>query len=190
MAIPYGIGVQWNHDILHIFVPSGIARNKVTHNSVAIKCAVVASRWAHLVGDNRPYPLVHRDPRRNLLRRMGLPPNLQRASLAPPSVSRKRARSCRVAGRKAPRSSLRRHQLWDNFSISVVGKSPYHKLPVSVFEARCTLLHPISSSHFVATLYRIPCVLGAIPNPRPSVITLKPAIRYQFKTGQLDWPKT
>jgi hypothetical protein len=23
-----------------------------------------------------------------------------------------------------------------------------------------------------------------------SVITLKPAIRYQFKTGQLDWPKT
>jgi hypothetical protein len=24
----------------------------------------------------------------------------------------------------------------------------------------------------------------------PSVITLKPAIRYQFKTGQLDWPKT
>jgi hypothetical protein len=24
----------------------------------------------------------------------------------------------------------------------------------------------------------------------PSVITLKPAIRYQFKTGQGDWPKT
>jgi hypothetical protein len=24
----------------------------------------------------------------------------------------------------------------------------------------------------------------------PSVITLKPAIRYQFKTGQRDWPKT
>jgi hypothetical protein len=24
----------------------------------------------------------------------------------------------------------------------------------------------------------------------PSVITLKPAIRYQFKTGQWDWPKT
>jgi hypothetical protein len=23
-----------------------------------------------------------------------------------------------------------------------------------------------------------------------SVITLKPAIRYQFKTGQRDWPKT
>jgi hypothetical protein len=26
--------------------------------------------------------------------------------------------------------------------------------------------------------------------PKPSVITLKPAIRYQFKTGQRDWPKT
>jgi len=25
---------------------------------------------------------------------------------------------------------------------------------------------------------------------RTSVITLKPAIRYQFKTGQRDWPKT
>ena len=25
---------------------------------------------------------------------------------------------------------------------------------------------------------------------KPSVITLKPAIRYQFKTGQRDWPKT
>ncbi len=25
---------------------------------------------------------------------------------------------------------------------------------------------------------------------RASVITLKPAIRYQFKTGQRDWPKT
>jgi hypothetical protein len=24
----------------------------------------------------------------------------------------------------------------------------------------------------------------------PSVITLKPAIRYQFKTGQRDWPET
>jgi hypothetical protein len=24
----------------------------------------------------------------------------------------------------------------------------------------------------------------------PSVITLKPAIRYHFKTGQRDWPKT
>jgi hypothetical protein len=23
-----------------------------------------------------------------------------------------------------------------------------------------------------------------------SIITLKPAIRYQFKTGQRDWPKT
>jgi len=26
--------------------------------------------------------------------------------------------------------------------------------------------------------------------PKTSVITLKPAIRYQFKTGQRDWPKT
>ena len=26
--------------------------------------------------------------------------------------------------------------------------------------------------------------------PLASVITLKPAIRYQFKTGQRDWPKT
>jgi hypothetical protein len=26
--------------------------------------------------------------------------------------------------------------------------------------------------------------------PAASVITLKPAIRYQFKTGQRDWPKT
>ena len=26
--------------------------------------------------------------------------------------------------------------------------------------------------------------------PVASVITLKPAIRYQFKTGQRDWPKT
>jgi hypothetical protein len=25
---------------------------------------------------------------------------------------------------------------------------------------------------------------------KPSIITLKPAIRYQFKTGQRDWPKT
>jgi hypothetical protein len=24
----------------------------------------------------------------------------------------------------------------------------------------------------------------------PSIINLKPAIRYQFKTGQRDWPKT
>ena len=24
----------------------------------------------------------------------------------------------------------------------------------------------------------------------PSIITSKPAIRYQFKTGQRDWPKT
>jgi hypothetical protein len=30
-------------------------------------------------------------------------------------------------------------------------------------------------------------VISALP---PSVITLKPAIRYQFKTGQRDWPKT
>jgi hypothetical protein len=28
------------------------------------------------------------------------------------------------------------------------------------------------------------------PDPSPSVITLKPAIRYQFKTGQRDWPET
>ena len=28
------------------------------------------------------------------------------------------------------------------------------------------------------------------PFPEASVITLKPAIRYQFKTGQRDWPKT
>jgi hypothetical protein len=27
-------------------------------------------------------------------------------------------------------------------------------------------------------------------SPVSSVITLKPAIRYQFKTGQRDWPKT
>jgi hypothetical protein len=26
--------------------------------------------------------------------------------------------------------------------------------------------------------------------PPSSIITLKPAIRYQFKTGQRDWPKT
>jgi hypothetical protein len=28
------------------------------------------------------------------------------------------------------------------------------------------------------------------PTFAASVITLKPAIRYQFKTGQRDWPKT
>lgn len=131
MAISYGIGVQWNRDIPHILVPSGIARNKVTHNSVAIKCTVVASRWTHLVGNNHPYPLLHCDHGRNHLCRMGLPPNFQRASLAPPSVSRKRARNFGVAVRKAPRASSRRYQLfgiWDNFSASVVGKSPSHSL--------------------------------------------------------------
>ena len=30
----------------------------------------------------------------------------------------------------------------------------------------------------------------AIEFRKASVITLKPAIRYQFKTGQRDWPKT
>jgi hypothetical protein len=111
MAIPYGIGVRWNRDIPHILVPSGIARNKVTHNSVAIKCTVVASPWARLVGNDHPYPLLHCDPGRSHLCRMGLPPNIQRASLAPPSVSRKRARNLGVAGRKAPRASSRRYQL-------------------------------------------------------------------------------
>ena len=52
-----------------------LIRNEVTLNSVASKCTVVASRWAHLVGNNRPYPLLHCDPGRNHLRRMGLPPN-------------------------------------------------------------------------------------------------------------------
>jgi hypothetical protein len=75
MASSYGIGVQWNHDILHIFVHSGSIRNKVTHNSVEIECTVVASRWAHLVGNNHPYPLLHCDPGRNHLWCMGLPPN-------------------------------------------------------------------------------------------------------------------
>ena len=112
MASPYGIGVQWRHDILHILVLSGIVRNKVTHDSVANKCTVDASRWAHLVGSNRPYPLLHCDPGRNHLRRLGLPPNFQRAPLAPPSVSRERARRCRVAGRKAPKASLSRCQLF------------------------------------------------------------------------------
>jgi hypothetical protein len=88
MAIPYGIGVQRNRDILHILVPSGIARNKVAHNSVAIKCTMVASRWTQFAGNNHPYPLPYCDHGRNHLRRMGLPPNLQRASLAPPAVSR------------------------------------------------------------------------------------------------------
>ena len=111
LAIPYGIGVQWNRYILHILVSFGVARNQVTHDSVAIKCTVVASGWAHLVGNDHPYPLLHCDPGRNHLRCMGLPPNLQRASLTPPSVSRKRARICRVAGRKPPRASLRRYQL-------------------------------------------------------------------------------
>lgn len=87
MAIPYGIGVQWNHDVLRNPVPSGTARNKVTHNSVAIKCTVVASRWAHLVGNSHPYSLLHCDPRRNRLQRMGVSPNVQRASLASPSVT-------------------------------------------------------------------------------------------------------
>ena len=103
MASLYGIGVQWNRDILHNLVPSGIARNKVTHNGVAIKCAVAASRWDHLVGDNHPYPLLHCDPGRSHLWRTGLPPNFQRASLAPPSVSRKRMHNLGVADRKAPR---------------------------------------------------------------------------------------
>lgn len=41
-------------------------------------------------------------------------------------------------------------------------------------------LSPLSSSG---------CVLQQ-PRGPASVITLKPAIRYQFKTGQRDWPKT
>ncbi|HUV95955.1 MAG TPA: response regulator [Acidobacteriaceae bacterium] len=33
-------------------------------------------------------------------------------------------------------------------------------------------------------------LISDVVMPEPSVITLKPAIRYQFKTGQRDWPKT
>lgn len=79
VAISYGIDVRWNRDILHILIPLGIARNQVAHNSLAIKCTVVASGWAHLVGNNHSYPLRHCDSGGNHLRRMGLPQNLQRA---------------------------------------------------------------------------------------------------------------
>jgi UDP-glucose 4-epimerase len=37
-----------------------------------------------------------------------------------------------------------------------------------------------------SSLVLLNCVIDA----GTSVITLKPAIRYQFKTGQRDWPKT
>ena len=84
MAIPYGIGVQWNRNIFRALVPSGIARNKITHNSVAIKCTVVASRWARLIGSNHSYPLLHCHPGRNHRCGLGLLPNFQRASFAPP----------------------------------------------------------------------------------------------------------
>jgi hypothetical protein len=44
--------------------------------------------------------------------------------------------------------------------------------------AQVTAPRPIPNRHTGQTL------------PAPSIITLKPAIRYQFKTGQRDWPKT
>jgi hypothetical protein len=60
-------------------------------------------------------------------------------------------------------------------------------------------LIPLAPEHFVDRAYWEDVVIQRDPSgqpntlllrPIPSVITLKPAIRYQFKTGQRDWPKT
>jgi hypothetical protein len=88
MATPYGIGVRWIYDVLRLSFRSGITRNKITINSMAIKCTVVAARWAHIVGNNHPYSVFHRHTCRNHLRGMGLPPNLQCAPVISPHVNR------------------------------------------------------------------------------------------------------
>src|ERR1035437_8256513 len=47
----------------------------------------------------------------------------------------------------------------------------------------------VNSSHQGDGAGRSDCKIGG-HGVVPSVITLKPAIHYQFKTGQRDWPKT
>jgi hypothetical protein len=46
---------------------------------------------------------------------------------------------------------------------------------------------PASNHHNVIRSLASPLIWSSTHS---SVITLKPAIRYQFKTGQRDWPKT
>jgi hypothetical protein len=48
-----GIGVRGDHNILCVFVHFGIYGNKIKDNRMAIKCAVVASRRIHGVGNDR-----------------------------------------------------------------------------------------------------------------------------------------
>jgi NAD dependent epimerase/dehydratase family enzyme len=58
--------------------------------------------------------------------------------------------------------------------------------------------NPVTNREFLRALRAAWGQPIGFPNPArmieigsfPSVITLKPAIRYQFKTGQRDWPKT
>jgi hypothetical protein len=58
-------------------------------------------------------------------------------------------------------------------------------------------IHPLNRLHThnvnTRTRMRTPrtwVIRGQWLYTKTSVITLKPAIRYQFKTGQRDWPKT
>lgn len=89
METPYGIDVCWNSCILDRFVLFGSTRSEVEHNSVAVECAMAAARWSHGDGNGHPYPPLHCRDARGPLRCVGLPPDLQCASLAPPAVNRK-----------------------------------------------------------------------------------------------------
>jgi hypothetical protein len=81
LAIAYWNGVWGDHNILCVFVHSGIPGNKIKDNGMAIKCAVAASRRTYGLGNTRSHSVLHRAPSRCQLYRVGLPPNVQCAPL-------------------------------------------------------------------------------------------------------------
>jgi len=81
MESPYGIGMRWNHSVPHFLVHSGSTRNKIKENSVAMQCAVVASRWAYGDSYSDSHPFLPCSPNRLYLWRLCLPQDMQCASV-------------------------------------------------------------------------------------------------------------
>ena len=83
MASPYGIGLRGNLNIHPILVCSGSNGDKVEDNSMAIKCAVVASHSPHGIGYGNSHPVLRCSSDRCHLWYLGVSPNVQRAAVAP-----------------------------------------------------------------------------------------------------------
>ena len=86
MASSYGIGLRGDLNILLILADSGGLRDRVKDNSMAIKCAVVASHSAHGTGYDNSHPVLRCNSDRRHLLYLGLSPNVQRAAVAPLTI--------------------------------------------------------------------------------------------------------